>query len=348
MAYDTYGNWTDEEGQQQGQQNPQQPVGPTAQSQWSPTPAYGQPGFGQPAPYITPGAQLPQPQINYTDGRVPDEGSQPFVIDDNRPPLYDKNGQPIPDTGGRGYIPPPMTLPQSGPQDGNYQAWVQALLGNSNNAKTTLTDHQAELEAAGFHVTPANAQGDRTKIQLPTGEWVRVIGNGEGRPVWNVQDEQSGPSLTRPFGSGINSDKSNQLYSMLMDRAGQSLKVNRQDPVIQQQTDAYGATQERSRRAYLQDLAESGGPNANISAETRASAEKVGQNTAGFEGALMQQELTARRQEIESALSGAYGLLTAEQQMALQEELQQMQLAQNAYQYDTTQQYLNSPLAPGA
>jgi hypothetical protein len=242
-----------------------------------------------------------------------------------------------------------MTLPQSGPQDGNYQAWVQALLGGSNNAKTTLTGHQAELEAAGFHVTPANAKGDRTKIQLPTGEWVRVIGNGEGKPVWNVQGNQSmNASLTRPFGSGIDTDKSNQLYEMLMNRAGQGLNVNRNDPVIRAQTDAYGATQERSRRSYLQDLAESGGPNANISAERRASAEKVGQNTAGFEGVLMQHELDARRQEIESALSGAYGLLTAEQQMALQEELQQMSLAQNAYQYDTTQQYLNSPLAPGA
>lgn len=154
-------------------------------------------------------------------------------------------------------------------------------------------------------------------------------------------------SLLRPFGSGIDSSQSNNLFSLLMDRAKQSLNVNRNDPAIRRQVDAYGATQDRARRSFLQDLAEQGGPNANISAETRSSAEKAGQNTAGFEGQIMQQEINARRQEIMSALSGAQGLLTAEQQMALQEELQQMSLAQNAYQFDTNQEYLRSPVAGG-
>jgi hypothetical protein len=129
-----------------------------------------------------------------------------------------------------------------------------------------------------------------------------------------------------------------------MQRANQSLNIDPNDPVMKQQMDAYNAQNTRAERDYLSGVAEKGGPNANITAETRAAAEKVGQLGGQFEGQLMQNELNARRQEIQSALSGAAGFLTQEQQMQLQEEMAALDRQQNAYQFDINDQFRNSPL----
>lgn len=136
----------------------------------------------------------------------------------------------------------------------------------------------------------------------------------------------------------------NPLFQLLMGRATQGLNVNPNDPIIKGQTDAFRAEQQRGERGYEQQLAERAGANANIGAERRLGAEKVGQNTSAFESQLMGQELSARRQEIQNALSGAAGLLTADQQMMLQEELSQLDLAQRAYEFDINDQFRNSPL----
>ncbi len=148
-------------------------------------------------------------------------------------------------------------------------------------------------------------------------------------------------------------------------RAQQSLKVDPNDPIIRAQSDAYSANTTRSGRQYLQGLAEKQGANANIGSEGRMVAEKGAQAGAAYEGQLLQNELEARRTEIQNALTGAAGLLTAEQQMQLQEELQQLDhaqqlyeyqysqaqnqsqfdknLTQRAYEFDTTDQFRNSP-----
>jgi hypothetical protein len=136
----------------------------------------------------------------------------------------------------------------------------------------------------------------------------------------------------------------NALFDMLMGRARQSLDVNPDDPIISRQTSAFSAQQQRAQRDYESRLAESAGPNTNIGAERRFGAERTGQNTSAFQATLMGNELAARRNQIVGALQGAQGLLTSEQQMRLQEELAQLSLAQSAYQFDTNQQYLNSPL----
>jgi len=49
-----------------------------------------------------------------------------------------------------------------------------------------LLDLEPTLNRYGVQLTPPNAAGDRTKIGLPNGQWVRV-GFGEGRPVWVPQ-----------------------------------------------------------------------------------------------------------------------------------------------------------------
>lgn len=156
------------------------------------------------------------------------------------------------------------------------------------------------------------------------------------------------------------------LYGTLMARAGQSLQVDPNDPVIKAQTDAYRAEQTRAARNLMAEQAERGGANSNQDATQRSATEKAAQATAGFQGTLMANEVAARRQEIQAALSGQQGILTAEQQMALQQELANLDvklrsyqfgqsqnqqesqfgrtLAERGFEFDTNSQFANSPL----
>jgi hypothetical protein len=121
-----------------------------------------------------------------------------------------------PDIAGGGYTglaPQPQTWPaQSAPAaapsagGGDYRSQVEAIMGGANALDPSKI---AALEAAGFKVTPPNASGERSKIQLPTGEWVRIIGAGEGHPVWIPQGgagtsySTSGPAGAAGGGGGI-------------------------------------------------------------------------------------------------------------------------------------------------
>jgi hypothetical protein len=73
-----------------------------------------------------------------------------------------------------------------GPTPGNEQAWFMQLVGNRPWNQQTFNELAPTLQQYGFHITPPNANQEQTKIQLPTGEWVRV-GFGEGHPVWIPQ-----------------------------------------------------------------------------------------------------------------------------------------------------------------
>lgn len=112
------------------------------------------------------------------------------------------------------------------------------------------------------------------------------------------------------------------LIEQLMRRAGQSLDVTN-DPLIHRQTDQYSAQQERARRDYLSQQAETLGPTATgaLRGQARMTAEDMGQNVGKFESDLMQRELTSRRQEIQQALDSMGGLLSDEDKNGLQREL---------------------------
>jgi hypothetical protein len=73
-----------------------------------------------------------------------------------------------------------------GPTPGNEQQWFMDLVGNRPWNQSTFNELAPTLQQYGFHITPPNAVGDQTKIQLPDGTWVRV-GFGEGHPVWIPQ-----------------------------------------------------------------------------------------------------------------------------------------------------------------
>jgi hypothetical protein len=118
-----------------------------------------------------------------------------------------------------------------------------------------------------------------------------------------------------------NDQRADELYEILMGRITGGINLDRNNPAIRKQADAYSANEERSRRDYLADLAEKSGPMANIRGEERMAAERAGQRSGAFEAELMGRELMAQRDEIQNALSQAQGLLTSQQQLALQKEL---------------------------
>ena len=116
-------------------------------------------------------------------------------------------------------------------------------------------------------------------------------------------------------------DRSNSLWNTLLQRSAQGLNINPNDPIIANQVSAFGAQQERAGRNYLAELAESGGPNANLGGEQRLVSERAGQATGALQAQLVGNELMARRQEIQNALTQMGGMLSDEQRMALQLKL---------------------------
>jgi hypothetical protein len=118
------------------------------------------------------------------------------------PTIYD-------DTGAPAAAPADRATATQGPDafGGNYQAWFQSLIAGKPYNQQTLLELEPILAQYGVKLTPPNASGERTKIQLPDGSWVRV-GFGEGHPVWVVQPtgnaqlaaSGSGAPVTNPYG----------------------------------------------------------------------------------------------------------------------------------------------------
>lgn len=165
-------------------------------------------------------------------------------------------------------------------------------------------------------------------------------GNASPTQQWNSSSSTSGglfPSwyaglmegaVARNQANTAQADRrSNTLYDQLGQRGTQGLAVDPNDPIIKRQVDAYGAAQTRASRDYLGNVAEAGGPLANLRGEQRMAAEKVGQNTGSFQAELMGRELAARRDEIAQALSQQGAMLNADQQRNLQAQLAQMDQA---------------------
>lgn len=149
-------------------------------------------------------------------------------------------------------------------------------------------------------------------------------GGGNGLPVTGAPGSGSLNLTGSAGGLGFNDPNVQQLYQLLLGRATQGLALDPNSPEIAGPTQAYAAEQERSRRNYLSQLAESSNPNANLTTEERLTAETAGQNTSGYQANLIAQQMQARRTEIQQALSEMGSVLTSQQQLALQTELAQL------------------------
>ena len=114
---------------------------------------------------------------------------------------------------------------------------------------------------------------------------------------------------------------SDQLYALLMQRAQQGTAVDRNDPNIRAQVDPAVAQQERASRQYLDQQAEQAGPLANLQGERRLASERSGQAAGQLESDVIGREITARRDEIQQALSLWGQQLSSDERLALEREL---------------------------
>jgi len=333
--------------------------------------------------------------------QYPGQPQPPFKTQPAAPPV--QYGDPPPAAGNQTATQANAPA-NSGPWGGgDYKSWIGSKLQAVNSTDSPDYWYGQAAKDPKFMAGDPSAQawwedainrGDGSSLVTSGQLQKRGAGSGApgasgGSPTPGAPDLGSGfvpqPFVPKPYqASGVVGDPAqtggfqNQLLEALRGRAGQSLNVNADDPIIHGQVAAYNATQQRAARQGLAAEAERAGANTNMRAERRSADEQIGQNTAGFQAQLMAGERDARRQEIQAALNGQQGILTSQQQMQLQQELaslereqQQYQfgagnaqqesqfmrsllenesqfgrnLGQNAYQFDINDQYRNSPLA---
>jgi len=238
-------------------------------------------------------------------------------------------------------IPVSSTPPASSARPWDRTAFRDAWMGSGlQNLRPGDAENWLKSSGWGEHVKIGGSKSDR--FFMPGGEQVDFglafgAGGGRGGPQWTDPfggggaggagsggpgGPGGGPGGGSSGGPGGSFDpKVEALYQELLKRSQQGLKIDRNDPVIRAQADAYSANEERAKRNYLADLAEKSGPLANLRGEQRMSAERMGYRVGGFEAELMGRELSARREEIATALTELRGLLTDQQRIALQKEL---------------------------
>lgn len=183
--------------------------------------------------------------------------------------------------------------------------------GNENGLVDVLLDQEGKRGDLWLPVGDGSDGGGANSLAAGGSGLTGLLGGSSG-----IGGTSSGGGLI----PGL-TDRNNYLWSILNGRQGQSLAIDPKDPIIANQVNAYRAEQERGLRNQLDQAAESQGPMANLDMERRMGNESVAQNTGNMQSQLMQNELTARRQEIQNALSQMGGMLSQDQQLALQREL---------------------------
>lgn len=271
------------------------------------------------------------------------------------------NGQPIQPqmpggfTGDMGQV-SQASAPANVGHDGTYngmnrEQWRDAWMSSGKMSQDEMTNKLLSMGATNagrgdYWTTPFGETYDLGmgyKTGNPTAAWTPVSGPSGSGSVGSGAGGGGGTGGGGMGSDGWSSDPgTNDFMGMLWSRAKQGLAVDRNDPIIANARDAYSASQERSMRNHLADLAERGGGTANLDLERRMGAENVGQNTAQYESQLMLGEVAARRQEIQNALSQMGQYMTEQQRMALQQRLADMDnllardtLGQRAFEFDT-------------
>jgi rhamnose utilization protein RhaD (predicted bifunctional aldolase and dehydrogenase) len=102
---------------------------------------------------------------------------------------------------------------------------------------------------------------------------------------------------TSPYSVPGATPAQNDMYTQLKQRAQFNYGLDRNDPIIKGQVDAYRAEQQRGAQRNQQQAAEAMGPYATgaLRNEQRMTNEQSGQNTANFQSQLMGRELDSRR-----------------------------------------------------
>jgi hypothetical protein len=163
----------------------------------------------------------------------------------------------------------------------------------------------------------ANFQNFVRSGQLPQQSVVQQWNNPAPAAATATLTETSTPGYT------AGTDPRRQaLYDEIMNRyrANEGM-VGRDNPLVRGQADVFAAEQERARRDYLADLAESEGPLANLRGEQRMVTERMGRDTGAYEADLIAREMANRRGIQQSSLDSAVRLLDVDSQQSLAREL---------------------------
>lgn len=243
--------------------------------------------------------------------------------------------------------------PQAPTRAFDHDTFRNAWMGTGNNVdaqNAILKQYGLTASPNGTVTLPDGAIMDLrrgAKVGDNTAQWMGVGEVHNGVTNYYNGNGQSQPGsfmMSSASSTPVHDPKWDALYNQLTQRAQQGLNVSPDDPIIKGQTDAYSAQQERARRNFLGDLAESNSPYASGAqlGQSRMTAEQMGANVGGFQAQLMGRELQSRRDEIQQALASQQGMLTEEQRLALQKELSYLNDATQRYGIDSgaaTQRY---------
>jgi hypothetical protein len=294
------------------------------------------------------------------------EYNNPFNTDGSRPELTDPNNP-------SGNYPPAPSAPPAAPSNPfNPQTRDRVVRGwTSSSYNPNRQGIEQYLQSLG-----ADGQGWRVdrddKVYDPSGrvyDWIgnvntanaqkrtgyttdsrysHITGSKGGKNASKAKKTGAPMAPAAPASPSANAyaedPRGKALYEELLKRSQQGLAIDRNDPIIRGQADAYSANQERSRRNYLGDLAEKSGPNANLRGEQRLTAERAGQASGAFESELMGRELTARRDEIAQALNSRQNYLSDQQRNSLTMELAKMDDAVRRLGISTQDKQFNQDL----
>jgi hypothetical protein len=235
----------------------------------------------------------------------------------------------------------------------DQQGFAQTSGTNQNsqtqNQTPTTPDPFASI-GGGTYINggwiPSNNQAEIDRVRGTTGQVAPTT-----TPAVPAQPAATSNSATSQDGLQIPafqpSQQTGDLISKLMGIANTSTDVDPNDPSIKNNVDAYAASQERSRRNAINDAAESNGPYASGANDLNARMmdEAAAQNTAGYQGQLMTQELSNRRDMIQNALNTMSGVLSQEDQAKLQAELANLNSALSQKQMGIQQTEFGQSLA---
>ncbi len=198
---------------------------------------------------------------------------------------------------------------------GQYNEFINPLM--SNYRQQMAGRGGADATDADL-VRDANFQNFARSGQLPQQSLAQQWTSQQ--PAAATMTETSTPTYT------AGTDPRRQaLYEEIMSRyRSNDGMVGRDNPMVRGQADVFAAQQERARRDYLADLAESeslsGGP-INLRGEERMAMERMGRDTGAFEAELMAREQANRRGIQQSSLDSAVRLLDVDSQQQLSREL---------------------------
>lgn len=208
----------------------------------------------------------------------------------------------------------------------------------TNDTLEEMTPAQAASAGLGWVPKGHPLYGTAGYVGSSAGSALQQQAPDRAMPVQTVSGQaQAAQTYSATPGAAPTQNTMNQgaqdvVRNSYLQRATQGTTIDRNDPNIRQQSDAYGAAQERARRNAVDQAAE-----ASFAAGTRGSgaerteqrmiSENAARNVGQFEAALVGRELENRRDEIKTALEAMRGQITVEQQATLQRELANLEAA---------------------